>query len=100
MNDLLNLSNEDLKDIGVNKLKYRKLIMQETQKMREGRSSLVASAKEKVPEITVSMHVLLCRYRNILSKQDGTADSYLSTISEDQCLRSYCKLLAQLLVRF
>ena len=75
MDDVLNLSNEELKDIGVNKLKHRKLIMQETQKMRKGSSSLAASAKEKVSEITVTMHVLLRRYSNILSKHDGTADS-------------------------
>ena len=33
MDDLVNLNNEDLKVIGVNKLKQRKLIMQEIQKL-------------------------------------------------------------------
>ena len=38
MDDVLNLSNEELKDIGVSKLKHRKLITQETQKLRNGSS--------------------------------------------------------------
>ena len=38
MEDVVNLSNEDLKDIGVNKLKHRKLILEETQKLRKGSS--------------------------------------------------------------
>ena len=33
MDDVLNLSNEELKDIGVKKMKHRKLILQETQMM-------------------------------------------------------------------
>ena len=59
MDDVVNLSNEELKDIGVNKLKHRKLIMQETQKMRKGSSSLAASAKEKVSEITVTNYACI-----------------------------------------
>lgn len=48
----MKLSNEELKDIGVNKLKQRKLITQETQKMRKGSSSAAVSIKqiEKEPE--------------------------------------------------
>ena len=38
MNDVVNLSNEELKDIGVSKFKHRKLITQETQKLRRGSS--------------------------------------------------------------
>ena len=38
MEDVVNLSNEELKDIGVSKLKHRKLITQETQKLRRGSS--------------------------------------------------------------
>ena len=58
MDDVVNLSNEELKDIGVNKLKHRKLITQETQKMRKKCSSAAAavSAKpiEKEPEEDIS----------------------------------------------
>ena len=58
MDDVVNLSNDDLREIGVNKLKHRKLIMQEIEKMREG---LAASAKKKVSEINVTMHVRCCK---------------------------------------
>ena len=38
MDDVVNLSNEELKDIGVSKLRHRKMITQETQKLRKGSS--------------------------------------------------------------
>ena len=38
MEDVVNLSNEELREIGVSKLKHRKLITQETQKLRSGSS--------------------------------------------------------------
>ena len=52
MDDVVNLSNDDLREIGVNKLKHRKLITQETQKMRKGnsRSALSAHQTKKEPE--------------------------------------------------
>ena len=49
MGDVVKLSNDELREIGVNKLKHRKLITQETQKMRKGspRSALSAHQIEK-----------------------------------------------------
>ena len=40
MDDVLNLSIEELKDIGVNKLKHRNLITQETQKFLAAKTQL------------------------------------------------------------
>jgi len=57
MDDVVNLNNEDLKDIGVNKLKHRKLIMQETAKLGQGSSRPAASSAkqiEKEPEVEIS----------------------------------------------
>ena len=57
MDDVVSLNNEDLKDIGVNKLKHRKLIIQETEKLGQGTSRPAApSAKqiEKEPEVEIS----------------------------------------------
>mgnify|MGYP001463637450 CR=1 FL=1 len=58
MDDVVNLSNEELKDIGVNKLKHRKLITQETQNMRKRSSSAAAAVSaiqiEKEPEEEIS----------------------------------------------
>ena len=58
MNDVLKLSNDELKDIGVSKLKHRKLITQETQKLRKGTSIPSAAAVsvkqiDKEPEIEI-----------------------------------------------
>ena len=52
MGDVVKLSNDELREIGVNKLKHRKLITQETQKMRKGspRSALSAHQTEKKTE--------------------------------------------------
>ena len=45
MDDVVNLSNEELREIGVSKLKHRKLIMQETQKIRKGSSRPALTVK-------------------------------------------------------
>ena len=48
MDDVVRLNNEDLKDIGVNKLKHRKLIMQETEQLGKGTSRPAAPSTEQI----------------------------------------------------
>ena len=54
MDDVVRLNNEDLKDIGVIKLKHRKLILQETEKLGKGTSRPAADMNIKRMRITTS----------------------------------------------
>ena len=58
MDDVVNLSNEELKDIGVSKLKHRKLITQETQKLRRG-SSRTAEPEPVAGSILMASHGMM-----------------------------------------
>ena len=46
MDDVVNLSNEELRDIGVSKLKHRKMTTQEAQKRRKGSSRPALTVKK------------------------------------------------------